>query len=161
MLWRLLRFAWNNSLVASSWQHAWVRLLAKTDDTSHPSKMRPISILNVEGRIFFSVLQKRLSRYLLQNNYVSRSVQKGFIEQTAGCIEHGIMVQSAIKYARDHKKPLCISWLDLANAFGSVSHNLVQFCFQWFHVPHSIAKLVFRYYDSVFAFVEGTNWNSN
>ena len=58
LLWKLLRVAWENDLVAPSWQLAWIRLLQKSEDTSQPSKMRPISILNVEGRILFTVVNK-------------------------------------------------------------------------------------------------------
>ena len=51
--------------------------------------------------------------------------------------------------------------MDLANAFGSVSHALVQFALSWFHVPYSLRKLLHSYYESVFSFVEGAGWTSD
>ena len=122
--------------------------------------MRPISVLNVEGRIFLSVLHKRLASFLINNRYIPVLTQKGFIEEKAGCIEHGLMIEEALKYGRHHNKALCISWLDLANAFGSVHHNLVQFCLKWYHVPHGIATIISTYYNSIFAFVETSKWCS-
>ena len=91
ILWKLLKVAWKNDLVAPSWQVAWLRLLQKSDDTSHPSKMRPISILNVEGRIFFTIVNKRLAGFLLANNYLETWIQKGFIQDIPGCIEFGAL----------------------------------------------------------------------
>ena len=71
------------------------------------------------------------------------------------------MAQEAIRYAREHRKPICICWIDLANAFGSVPHNLVQFSMEWFAVPRRFRNLIFNYYKSIYAFVEGPNWNSD
>ena len=35
----------------------------------------PISLLNVEGKVFFAVLASRLTRYILINEYIDTSVQ--------------------------------------------------------------------------------------
>lgn len=43
-----------------------------------------ISQLNVEGRIFFSVLAQRLSTFLQRNNNVDTSVQKAGIQGISG-----------------------------------------------------------------------------
>ena len=152
----LLKVAWKNNLVAPSWQVAWIRLLQKSDDTSHPSKMRPICILNVEGRIFFTIVNKRLANFLLSNGYIDFLVQKGFIRDCPGCIEFGALLQASIRYAKECRRPICISWLDLANAFGSVSHSLVQFALAWFDVPYFLRRLLLCYYESVYSYVEGS-----
>ena len=115
--------------------------------------MRPISVLNVEGRIFFSVVHKRLANFLIGNSYIDTKNQKGFIQDMAGCIEQGALVEAALRYTKRHKRPICIPWLDLANAFGSVSHTLVKFPLDWFHVPASICTLIFNYYESIFSYV--------
>ena len=147
LLWKLLKFAWNNSVVPVSWKRAWIKLLSKSEDTSHPSLMRPISVLNVEGRIFFSIVQAHLSKFLTQNDYIKISIQKAFIRGIAGCIEHGAMVWEALRYAFEHQLQICISWLDLKNAYGSVRHSLVQFALDWYHVPKFIKEIFLRYYD--------------
>ena len=38
-------------------------------------QFRTISLLHVEGKIFFSILSHRLSDYLLENEYTDPSVQ--------------------------------------------------------------------------------------
>ena len=83
------------------------------------------------------------------------------MEKIPGCIEFGALGQESIRYAREKRKPICACFLDLANAFGSVSHSLVQFALAWFHVPFNLRKLLFAYYEGVFSFVDGPGWTSN
>ena len=82
----------------------------------------PISLLNVEGKIFFMVLASRRTRYLLTNKYTETSVQKGGVPGIAGCLEHGNMIWEAIQKAKTNKKDLDGIWLYLANTYRLVSH---------------------------------------
>ena len=45
------------------------------------------------------------------------------------------MFWEALRYAFEHQLQICISCLDLKNAYGSVRHSLVQFALDWYHVP--------------------------
>jgi len=144
-----------------SWQIARIKLLSKGSDLSHPSLMRPISILNVEGRIFFTIYQQRLSSYLLNNNYIQRKVQKTFLDGVAGCIEHTTLTYEALKNAKSHKRSICVSWVDLNNAYGSVRHMQLQFALQRYHVPRQICEIMFRYYEGLIGQVHTDNWISN
>ena len=116
--------------------------------------MRPISVLNVEGRIFFSAVQKRLASFMLSNNYIKIKTQKAFLEGIAGCIEHGSMVFEALRYAKRHGVSICVAWLDLANAYGSVRHNFVQFALKWYHIPPLFAKF-FSHITRIFLLIFG------
>ena len=49
--------------------------IPKEQNSSDIGQFRPISLLNVEGKMFFAVLAKRLTRYLLSNGYVDSAVQ--------------------------------------------------------------------------------------
>ena len=53
-----------------------------------------------------------------------------------------------------------VSWIDLANAYGSVRHNLIQFALNWYHVPVSIQKLIFNYYEKLTAKVHTKQWTT-
>jgi len=44
--------------------------------------------LNVEGKIFFSIIAQRLSTYLLKNGFIDASIQKAGIPGFSGCLEH-------------------------------------------------------------------------
>ena len=57
-----------------------------------PELMRPISILNSESRLFWTIFQRRLSSFLLKNSYIQLKVQKAFLHGVAGCIEHATVL---------------------------------------------------------------------
>jgi len=124
------------------------------------SKFRPIAIASVAGKIFFSVLSNRLQVFMLKNNYISREIQKGFLAGMPGCIEHTFTLLEALRDAKDSHRQIIITWLDLANAYGSVRHNLIQFALNWFHVPKLIQELIFDYYEKLCAKIFTNNWST-
>ena len=54
-----------------SWQCALVVLLSKSDGLDDPSEFRPIALLNAEGRLFFTLVQWKLSSYFVGNGYIT------------------------------------------------------------------------------------------
>ena len=53
-------------------------------------------------------------------------------------------------------------WLPgLANAYGSVAHNLIQFALEWYHVPPDIRELIYNYYDELFVRVRTQKWTTD
>ena len=66
----------------------------------------------------------------------------------------------ALREAKFGKRQIVVSWIDLANAYGSVRHNLVQFALNWYHVPVFIQHLIFDYYEKLSAVVITPNWST-
>ena len=111
---------------------------------------RQIALLNVEGKLYWALVAERLYKYLVvDNEYVSRSVQKGSMKKVAGCWEHTAMVWSALKDAREAKKDLSLLWLDLANAYGSVPHKLIEFALKRYLVPPDWIKMIMAYFNGM------------
>ena len=52
------------------------------------AQRKSISLLNVEGKIFFAVLLSRMTSYVVDFGYVDTSVQKRGIPGFPGCLEH-------------------------------------------------------------------------
>ena len=58
---------------------------------NHPSEhsisdFPPIPLLNVEDKLFFSLISRLLEKHLISNNkFINRLVQKGCIEKVPGC----------------------------------------------------------------------------
>ena len=50
--------------------------------------------------------------------------------------------------------------MDLANAFGSVRHNLIFFALNWYHVDPWCINLIHHYYSSLFAKVVTSKWST-
>ena len=68
----------------SSWFQAEIILIPKEDDLSQPSKFRPIALTSTVSKLFHKILAKRLERFVLQNNIINPTLQKGFISGTNG-----------------------------------------------------------------------------
>ena len=63
----------------------------KEKDSRKIGQFRPISLLNVEGKIFFSVIAERMTRFVINNGYVNTSIQKVGVPGFPGCIEHYVV----------------------------------------------------------------------
>ena len=59
------------------------------------------------------------------------------------------MVWSALKDARKSRHSLAVLWLDLANAYGSVPHKLIEFALKRYSVPRDWIDLIMAYYDGL------------
>ena len=149
--------------VADDWAQAVMALLKKgslTEGLDTVSEFRPITMTACIGKIFLSVISDRLQIFLVKNLYIPRKIQKGFLSGIAGCVEHSFMLLEAMKEAKEDQRQIVVSWIDLANAYGSVRHNLIQFAMEWFHVPKEIQKLIFNYYEKLMAKVKTKEWTS-
>ena len=62
--------------------------------------------------------------------------------------------------AKSAQRQIVVSWIDLANAYGCVRHNLIQFALNWYHVPIGIQSLIFQYYEILKATVVTNEWST-
>ena len=108
-------------------------------------QFRIISLLNTESKIFFGLLSRCLSNYILRNGYIDTSVQ---IAGMPGCLEHtGVMTQ-LLREAKENRGYLVVLWSDLANAYGSIPHKLVEEALRRHCVPAMICNLINNYYQN-------------
>lgn len=63
-LWRLMKVAWVRQIIPKAWRRAGGVLIPKEEESTNISQFRPISLLNVEGKIFFSIVAQRMTSYL-------------------------------------------------------------------------------------------------
>jgi len=147
LLTRILGRLWMQGEVPEEWCMANGVYIPKQDKAKRLEEFRPISLLNVEGKIFFSVLANRLTEYLLQNGYINTSIQKAGVPGFPGCLEHVSMIWAAIREAGSHKGNLDVIWLDLANAYGSVPHQIIDYAMEHFWVPEQLRRVISKYYQ--------------
>ena len=152
LLWKLMRAAWKTQSIPLAWSTAATTFIPKVKDSHNITQFRGISLLNVEGKIFFSVMARRMTSYLLANNYIDTSCQKAGVPGFPGCVEHSAMIWEQIQTAKRRKLDLHVVWLDLANAYGSVPHQLITFALNFFHIPTCIKNLVSAYFNNFYAF---------
>ena len=90
----------------------------------HFSQFMTISLFNVEGNIFISVLARRTTSYLNENSYVDTSVLKGGVPGFSGCVDHTSIISQLIHEAKLNRKDLTVVLIDVANAYGTIPQAL-------------------------------------
>ena len=149
LLWQYLRGMWKNNLISEKWRRAEGIFIPKEDGATEVEKYRTISLLNVEGKLYFALRADRLLQFSLANKYIDTSVQKGGVPGISGCLEHTSILSTLIREARAEKKDLVVTWIDIANAYGSMPHSLILTALRRTHVPEEICNLVESYYSDV------------
>ena len=159
----LFQCCWSSSTVPASWKYAGIKLIGKTsalDNPSEPSNFRPIALTSCVGKLFTTVLKNRWLRYMLSNKYLDRSVQKAFMTATPGCLEHQSKLASILQDAKKKHKSLSVCWLDLANAYGSVHHSLIDFSLRHYHAPEELQLMVQALYSDLSGSVITAEWST-
>ena len=135
--------------IPSCWQIAKGCFVPKDENSKELNQFWTISLLNVEGKIFFAVLARRLTTYLVANGYIDTSVQKGGIPGFSGCVEHTSTISQLIREAKENKGDLTVVWLDLANAYCTVPHKLIEEALQHYHITGKIQAIINNYLKGI------------
>lgn len=99
-----------NQVIPSEWQRAVTVFILKELNSTTTSQLRSIALLNVEGKIFFSILAKRLTSYLTSNGYIDTSCQKAGVPGFPGCVEHSAAIREQIQTAKRERELTCMSY---------------------------------------------------
>ena len=157
----LFRACWESPSVPLAWKQEVVRLIPKaaaSTCSSDPANFRPIALTSCIGKLFTSILKHRWLSFMLKNRYMDTNIQKAFINGVPGCAEHQCKLASIIKEATGKHRSLAVCWLDLANAYGSVPHALIQFSLQHYHSPPQFTNIVASLYSGLSATITANSW---
>ena len=108
-LFKVFQACFKRCEIPIQWRSAQEIFIPKVSSPSENklSDFRPMAFLNVEGKLFFSLVSKRLETHLIHNNkIINNSIQKGCTERIPVCWEHLSMVWHALKEARGKKSNL-------------------------------------------------------
>ncbi len=83
---------WTKQTIPSEWQRAVAVYIPKQQDAETIEQFRSIALLNVEGNMFFFVMARRMSTYIMENNLIDTSCQKAGIPGFPGCVEHAFII---------------------------------------------------------------------
>ena len=93
----------------------------KGGDPKQPSNFLPIAPTSTVGKLFHKILAIRLEIFLCSNDLINLSAQKVFLKGINGTFEHIFSVSAISDNALLHHLPLAMIFIDLKDAFGSVS----------------------------------------
>ncbi|CAG9575311.1 unnamed protein product [Danaus chrysippus] len=140
---------WSRKQIPECFGKAIFVLIPKKDRVTDPKDTRPIALTNTISKIFFSVLQTRMTRFMLSNNYFRANHQKGFLPGISGCLEHNTLLSESLKDARKSERQITVCWIDLENAFGSIQHELMLFALRWYNFPPLVRDMIASYYSKL------------
>ena len=144
-----------------SWSSFRVSLIYKANSTDDPANFRMISLTPCLGKLFHQIMAERTATFLCKNGIIDDSMQKAFLRGINGCIEHTQTMHELLASARSNKKTIHITFFDLADAFGSVEHDLIYRIMAQYNFPPVLTKYVRNLYDNLNGSVSGQNWTSN
>ncbi|CAD1472384.1 unnamed protein product [Heterotrigona itama] len=97
------------------------------------------------GDVVVAVLADHLMCWATANNRLY-AAQKGFLPHE-GYLKHSFMLHCVIERARDLKKQVVVAWLDLADAFDSVSHVVIRHALVDAVMPIRVVDIVESLYE--------------
>ena len=100
--------------------------------------------------IFFGILARRMTTFLMSNHYINTTVQKAGISGFPGCSEHSQMIWNLILSVKRNKAELHEIWFDFTNAYGSVPHHLIRMTHEFFNFPSKVGEIIMKYFNSAF-----------
>ena len=97
----------------------------------------------------------------MENNIIGTSLQKGFLTGINGTMERIFTVSAIVQNALQHGLPLAMTFLDLENAFGSVSHELILDVLSHCQLPQEVISYVANLYSKLTAYVKTKKWSTD
>lgn len=149
LLWSYLRDLWKKNVISKTWRKAEGVFIPKEEGATDVSKFRTINLLNVEGKLQLGLLASKLTDFTLANEYIDTRIQKGGVPGISGCLEHTAILTQLIREAKKNGKDIVATWLDIANAYGSMPHKLIELALKRAHVPEELQSLIHSYYEDV------------
>eukprot|EP00731_Ephydatia_muelleri_P013789 Em0007g1099a len=109
--------------IPSDWKGSTVTLLPKGGDPMVVRNWRPICLQKTIYKLYSAAIARRIADWAITSGSILPT-QKGFLPYD-GCAEHSFVLRSALNDSRRRRQNIVLAWLDLRDAFGSVSHDIL------------------------------------
>jgi hypothetical protein len=144
MLFDLFRLQLHIGRTCPSWKTSLTTLIHKKDDPTVLSNYRPIGLANTTYKLWTSCITDALSRYCSHAGILSDS-QSGFRPKRR-CLQQLLSLTGAIEDSKRSGTDLYITYIDFANAFGSVDHIRLASVMNMLGIPQDAITTVIDLY---------------
>ena len=108
------------------WDYSNIKPVPKKDkDPRIPLNNRPITIMCCVAKIYSTILNKRLQKYLESNNLLAEE-QNG-CRAARSCIDHIFTLITILRNRKTQNKDTYLAFIDFSKAFDSVDRTLLLF----------------------------------
>jgi hypothetical protein len=150
MMVELMRSLITGGKCPPKWKVGKTILLYKAGDDQNPANYRPITLTSILYRIIFGRISQEMMGFedRTRGKTVFSLQQKGFVPRISGCVQHTYMANMVINRAMTEMRNLYIVAIDMKDAFGSVSHRLLEHNLMDMFFPEAIRNFVLDSYHS-------------
>ena len=106
-------------------------------------------VIALIGEAFLWRLCIAYESFMLRNKCTDTSVQKREIPGFSSYVEHTSTLTHLLHVARINHKYLMLVWLDLANVYGYILHQLIQVTMHQYYIPDHASKLIMQYFNNI------------
>ena len=151
----------SDGIAPDVWGSSKVKLIHKDGSTDNPTNFRMIALTSNIAKLYHTIEAQRTLDYMVANSYLDPTAQKAYLDGVNGCVEHITVVQEVIEHAISNKKTAHMTWFDLEDAFGSLSHDLIPHVFEHYRFPKEIITYITSLYTKLEGTVETHEWTSD
>ena len=114
----------NNIWISKEWLLSIITAIHKKGAKDNPDNYRGISLMSCLGKLFLTIINNRLAKFVTDNNILSSS-QLGFVKQNRTSDPHIILHTILQKYCHKKKKPIFGCFVDFSKAFDTVPRDIL------------------------------------
>lgn len=127
----------------TSWYYGFVYALHKgKGDNKDPKSYRSIVRMDTFSKLYWHLINTRIINHLDNNNIINNIVQKAYQREFRG-VEENLFIHQQLK-----PKSKCIVYLDIKNAYGSVSPELLETVMKYYGIPDILSKSIIDYIEN-------------
>ena len=138
-----------------------VSLIYKRKEPLNPKNFRMIALTSIICKLFNQIVSDRILDYMIENSFIDNSVQNAFIKNVNGTIEHNHLLQEVISHARNSKRTCHITSVDVKDAFGSISHELIGYVTTRYKIAINVRTYINYIYSKISGKLFGDKWTSD
>jgi hypothetical protein len=150
----LFQECWCNTAVPDDeWSTAKITWLYKADDARKPGNYRGISLHSVLGKLYVSILNARLTKFLetpVNGEKKISTHQNGFrTGEGRSCQEHILSLTQVLRQRKSEKKDSFVFFQDFSKAFDLVDHRLLHYKLYKMGVTGKLLQNIMRRYKKL------------
>ena len=156
---KLFNTVFDSGIIPSAWLEGIIRPIYKNKgDIKNVENFRPITILSCLGKLFTSMLNKRLTEFVDKNNELSEN-QAGF-RKGYGTTDHIFVLNSLIEIMKKTKQKLFCAFIYFSQAFDSIWRGGLWRKLIFKSVNGKFFKIVYNMYENIKSCVRINNETS-
>ena len=131
----------NNDIPVPDWLVEGKYVMIPNKENPQARDHRPITLLNTMHKTITSVIDGQLKEPQVIHQY-TRMDQRGCATNSMGCIGNLITDKTTLEEAKDRKKNLSCTWIDVRKAFDSINHKWLALALQLHNIPTKITIFI-------------------